>query len=201
MQAPRRQDRLTDPLVCSRCGQRMQIIAFLTDQLSVRRILDHLGLGPPEQAPPPPVRETSASPSWGRVGGCRPSGSEVATATRRAPLPWMPSSRPGPRQSATPPSFGRPAPGLRGSSEAVSPERESRPGPCQPVPAAHVAVCRGPEIWRVLGEREDPPAGLPPDLPSPVARGGSRERGTGCAGGRSCGRTRCLGPALAIDSP
>jgi hypothetical protein len=46
-----------DPLVCSRCGQKMQMIAFLTDQLSIRRILDHLGLSPPEQARPPPVRE------------------------------------------------------------------------------------------------------------------------------------------------
>jgi hypothetical protein len=36
----------------------MQIIAFLTDQLSIRRILGHLGLSPPEQPPPPPVRET-----------------------------------------------------------------------------------------------------------------------------------------------
>jgi hypothetical protein len=35
----------------------MQMIAFLTDQLSIRRILDHLGLSPPEQAPPPPVGE------------------------------------------------------------------------------------------------------------------------------------------------
>jgi hypothetical protein len=44
----------TDPLVCTRCGQRMQTTAFLTDQLSIRRILDHLGLSPPEQAPPRP---------------------------------------------------------------------------------------------------------------------------------------------------
>jgi hypothetical protein len=35
----------------------MQMIAFLTDQLSIRRILDHLGLSPPDQAKPPPVRE------------------------------------------------------------------------------------------------------------------------------------------------
>ena len=46
-----------DPLVCTRCGQKMQMIAFLTDQLSIRRILDHLGLDNPPQDKPPPVRE------------------------------------------------------------------------------------------------------------------------------------------------
>jgi hypothetical protein len=46
-----------DPLVCSRCGQKMQIIAFLTDTFAIQRILDHLGLSPPEAAPPPPPRE------------------------------------------------------------------------------------------------------------------------------------------------
>ena len=35
----------------------MLMIAFLTDQLSIRRILDHLGLGTPAQNKPPPVRE------------------------------------------------------------------------------------------------------------------------------------------------
>ena len=46
-----------DPLVCSRCGQRMSVIAFLTDQVSIKRILDHLGLSTPPQDRPPPVRE------------------------------------------------------------------------------------------------------------------------------------------------
>jgi hypothetical protein len=46
-----------DPLVCTRCGQKMQMIAFLTDQLSIKRILDHLGLSEPPQDKPPPVRE------------------------------------------------------------------------------------------------------------------------------------------------
>jgi hypothetical protein len=35
----------------------MQTIAFLTDQLSIRRILDHLGLSPTEAAKPPPIQE------------------------------------------------------------------------------------------------------------------------------------------------
>jgi hypothetical protein len=35
----------------------MQMIAFLTDQLSIRRILDDLGLSlPPQYKPPPPLR-------------------------------------------------------------------------------------------------------------------------------------------------
>jgi hypothetical protein len=46
-----------DPLVCIRCGQKMQMIAFLTDQVSIRKILDHLGLSVSEQVKPPPVRE------------------------------------------------------------------------------------------------------------------------------------------------
>jgi hypothetical protein len=46
-----------DPLVCARCGQRMSVLAFVTDQLSIRRILDHLGLSLLEQDKPPPARE------------------------------------------------------------------------------------------------------------------------------------------------
>jgi hypothetical protein len=44
-------------LVCTRCGQRMSIIAFVTDRLSIKTILDHLGLPLPEQNKPPPPRE------------------------------------------------------------------------------------------------------------------------------------------------
>jgi hypothetical protein len=47
-----------DPLVCTRCGKRMSIIAFVTDRLAVARILDHLGLSVPEaEKPPPPAQE------------------------------------------------------------------------------------------------------------------------------------------------
>ena len=39
-------------------GQRMSLVAFVTDQLAIGRILDHLGLGNPEaEKPPPPLRE------------------------------------------------------------------------------------------------------------------------------------------------
>jgi hypothetical protein len=64
-----------DPLVCTRCGRKMQMIAFLTDELSIRRILDHLGLSAPVQDKPPPVREilrvAEQGESWGV--GSRPS--------------------------------------------------------------------------------------------------------------------------------
>jgi hypothetical protein len=47
-----------DPLVCVRCGQRMSVVAFVTDQVAIGWILDHLGLSNPEaEKPPPPVRE------------------------------------------------------------------------------------------------------------------------------------------------
>jgi hypothetical protein len=47
-----------DPLVCARCGQRMSTIAFVTDQIAIGNILDHLGLSSPQAGkPPPPVRE------------------------------------------------------------------------------------------------------------------------------------------------
>jgi hypothetical protein len=45
-----------DPLVCTRCGRRMSLLAFVSDQHSIRRILD-LGLRSPELDRPPPARE------------------------------------------------------------------------------------------------------------------------------------------------
>jgi len=42
---------LIDPLVCARCGRKMQMIAFLTDQLTIRKILEHLGLSTQPRAP------------------------------------------------------------------------------------------------------------------------------------------------------
>ena len=46
-----------DPLVCARCGQRMSILAFVSDQHSINRILEHLDLRAPRQDKPPPARE------------------------------------------------------------------------------------------------------------------------------------------------
>ena len=49
----------TDPLVCARCGKRMSPIAFVTDQVAIGRILDHLGLSTQQaEKPPPPVPES-----------------------------------------------------------------------------------------------------------------------------------------------
>jgi hypothetical protein len=67
-----------DPLVCTRCGQKMQMIAFLTDQLSIRRILDHLGLSTPPQNKPPPVREILRVTEHGEGWGVPPEGESSA---------------------------------------------------------------------------------------------------------------------------
>jgi hypothetical protein len=46
-----------DPLVCQRCGGRLAIVAYITDEVAISRILDHLGLTPAPQERPPPTRE------------------------------------------------------------------------------------------------------------------------------------------------
>jgi hypothetical protein len=51
-----------DPLQCRRCEGPLQIVAYITDGLSIRRILDHLGLSPPEEKPPPKVAEVVRVP-------------------------------------------------------------------------------------------------------------------------------------------
>jgi hypothetical protein len=43
-----------DALRCSDCGGPLQVVAYITDQLAINKILDHLGLSPPEEARPPP---------------------------------------------------------------------------------------------------------------------------------------------------
>jgi len=46
-----------DSLVCQKCGGPLKIVAYVTDELSITRILDHLGLSPPRQDKPPPTGE------------------------------------------------------------------------------------------------------------------------------------------------
>jgi hypothetical protein len=58
-----------DPLVCSRCGKRMSIVAFVTDDVPIRRILDHLGLSPPPEEKPPPIREVLREAEYGEGWG------------------------------------------------------------------------------------------------------------------------------------
>jgi hypothetical protein len=48
------------PLVCPRCGEPMQIIAFVTEVDSIQRILEHLG--EPTQAPP--IASARGPPGW-----------------------------------------------------------------------------------------------------------------------------------------
>ncbi len=43
---------LADPLKCRDCGGPLQIVAYITDQLAINKILDHLGLTPPRGSAP-----------------------------------------------------------------------------------------------------------------------------------------------------
>ena len=49
-----------DPLVCKRCGGPLEVVAYITDTVAIRRILDHLDLSPLEK--PPPDREVVRVP-------------------------------------------------------------------------------------------------------------------------------------------
>jgi hypothetical protein len=63
-----------DPLVCKRCGGPLKVVAYITHTVAIRRILDHLGLSPPEK-PPPEVREIVRVPvdDEGRQIGANPA--------------------------------------------------------------------------------------------------------------------------------
>jgi hypothetical protein len=41
-----------DPLVCRRCGGPLKVVAYITDSVAIRQILEHLDLSPPEKPPP-----------------------------------------------------------------------------------------------------------------------------------------------------
>jgi hypothetical protein len=51
-----------DPLQCRKCGGPLRIMAYVTNGLSIRKILDYLGLSPPEEKPPPEVAEVVRVP-------------------------------------------------------------------------------------------------------------------------------------------
>jgi hypothetical protein len=54
-----------DPLLCSRCGGTMKVIAVIERPAVIRQILAHLGLptaAPSFRAPPDPPREGSYEP-------------------------------------------------------------------------------------------------------------------------------------------
>ena len=42
-----------DPMICSKCGGRMKVVAFLTEVAVVDRIIDHLELTFVADRPPP----------------------------------------------------------------------------------------------------------------------------------------------------
>ena len=46
--------------LCPYCGQQIQLIAFVTDPHSIRRILEHLG----EPTQPPPLSQPRGPPEW-----------------------------------------------------------------------------------------------------------------------------------------
>jgi plastocyanin len=63
-----------DPLVCKRCGGPLKVVAYITDTVAIRRVLDHHGLSPPEK-PPPEVRGVVRMPvdDEGREIGANPA--------------------------------------------------------------------------------------------------------------------------------
>lgn len=56
-----------DPLVCPKCGGKMEIIAFITEAAAIRKILTHLGeYRPADRAPPVSIQPTppASAPAW-----------------------------------------------------------------------------------------------------------------------------------------
>ena len=48
------------PLTCPQCGAEMRIIAFITEAVDVRAILEHIG----EPATPPRIAQARGPPEW-----------------------------------------------------------------------------------------------------------------------------------------
>jgi len=48
------------PLTCPHCGAKMRIVAFITEAVNVRAILEHLG----EPATPPRIASARGPPAW-----------------------------------------------------------------------------------------------------------------------------------------
>lgn len=44
-----------DPLRCRRCGGKLRVVAYLSDPIVIRRVLEELGLSPPQKPKPPPA--------------------------------------------------------------------------------------------------------------------------------------------------
>ena len=57
------------PLTCPQCGAEMRIIAFITESVAVRAILEHIG----EPATPPGSRPPGGPPAWYEESGDVPA--------------------------------------------------------------------------------------------------------------------------------
>jgi len=44
-----------EALTCRKCGEKLEIVAYLHDQVAIKQILEYLGLSPPEEPKPPPA--------------------------------------------------------------------------------------------------------------------------------------------------
>ena len=53
-----------DPFLCTGCGRRISLLAFVTDAFAIRKILDHLGLSTPEAENPLPQRAFGGLPAF-----------------------------------------------------------------------------------------------------------------------------------------
>jgi hypothetical protein len=110
------------------------MIAFLTDQLSTRKSLEHLGLSTQPQDKPPPVRDVLRVTEQGRVGEYRRTGSN-STALQPRSRAYCSRLAPAPRwlgrlaRSSTPPRYA--TKGKTGSAQA-----RRVMSPCHPQVAA-----------------------------------------------------------------
>ena len=52
-----------DPLVCRQCGGKLKVVAYVTGEITVKRILAGLGLSPPEKEKRPPIGDAVRVPA------------------------------------------------------------------------------------------------------------------------------------------
>jgi hypothetical protein len=98
-----------DPLACPRCAKRMSRVAFVTDQVAIGKILDHLGLSSPAaEKPPPPAREVLRVAEHGDGWGASGRAATVADPNAYRLAPGGRCSTRGQRRRASLCSFFRP---------------------------------------------------------------------------------------------
>ena len=136
-----------DPLVCRRCGGPLKLVAYVTDALAIRQILEHLDLSPLEK-PPPEIAD--CRPRAGRRRGARDR--DAAGLSCREPLPASPHRGRGvcagqSRRDILHPK--RP----RGDARAAADSLESRAERLEPAqtPGQAAPAPRRPPIQRSIG--------------------------------------------------